>query len=170
MRFCIFVFVTGFVQLRVVYKSNRPVSNLNATSIGANATKVATYLPKKGRHCLIGVGTKWTIAHLSVRSNSKIERDLRLTGYCVVDQNSFWRPVLQWDSTEIWWRCWCFWLSSNPLSPMRGGQRPNIDKGLPHVDLRQRIVVSITKSYFEVVPSYQTGFGNGRSCQELIRF
>ena len=26
-------------------------------------------------------------------------------------QNSFWRPVLQWDSTEIWWRCWCFWLS-----------------------------------------------------------
>ena len=83
LSFCIFVFVAGFVQLTVVYNSNRPVSNLNATSIGANATKVATYPPKKGRHCLIGVGTKWTIAHLSVRSNSKIERDLRLTGYCV---------------------------------------------------------------------------------------
>ena len=57
-------------------------------------------------------------------------------------QNSFRRLVLlqsAGDSTEIWWRCWCFWLSSNPLSPMRGGQRPNIDKGRPHVDLRQRI-------------------------------
>ena len=51
---------------------------------GRAATTVATSPPKKGRHRLIGVGTKWTIAHLSVRSNSKIERDLRPTGYCVV--------------------------------------------------------------------------------------
>ena len=82
------------------------------------------------------MGTKWTIAHLSVRSNSKIERDLRLTGYCVT-KTLF--GVSSWDSTEIWWRWRCFWLSSNPLSPMRGGQRPNIDKGRPHVDLKQRI-------------------------------
>ena len=104
------------------------------------ANKVATYPPKKGHNRLIGVATKWTIAHLSVRSNSKIERDLRLTGYCVSKTLLASRPPAEWgDSTEIWWRWWCLWLSSNPLSPMRGGQRPNIEKRRPHVDLRQRI-------------------------------
>ena len=116
-QFSIFVFFNGFVQMTVVNvysSSNRLVSNSNATSIGPNATKVATYRPKKGRHRLIGVGTKWTIAHLSVRSNSKIERDLRLTGYCVT-KTLF--GVSSWDSTEIWWRWRCFWLSSNPSLP-----------------------------------------------------
>ena len=49
------------------------------------ANKVATYPPKKGHNRLIGVATKWTIAHLSVRSNSKIERDLRPAVHCVPD-------------------------------------------------------------------------------------
>ena len=49
------------------------------------ANKVATSPPKKGHNRLIGVATKWTIAHLSVRSNSKIERDLRPAVHCVPD-------------------------------------------------------------------------------------
>ena len=48
------------------------------------ANKVATSPPKKGHNRLIGVATKWTIAHLSVRSNSKIERDLRPAVHCVL--------------------------------------------------------------------------------------
>ena len=37
-------------------------------------------------------------------------------------QNSFWRPPLREehrDSTEIWLRWWCFWLSSTPPLPCK---------------------------------------------------
>ena len=85
---------TGFVQ-QASQQAAAPPTTFCTTStfqqdcpmppLSLAANKVATSPPKKGHNRLIGVATKWTIAHLSVRSNSKIERDLRPAVHCVLD-------------------------------------------------------------------------------------